>query len=189
MLQGCQGSFSPHIRRWPCKLMNPERGRTTLLGRACPAQALQAMAVTGFAICLRVVFPPPIFYLLVLSLGLLMWIISKWTYWILSIMAGSFPNPLPQTYSDKVGFPNLKLPWTKKPNCKLWWHWFLPSPSFYLLCTEIILFIAFKTSTTGYKAVGKQSTPFLIVYFTKLMYIFPPGYFDKDWIQCMWETL
>lgn len=95
MLPGCQSSFDHCTRRQAGKLMNPKRGRITLLGRAHPAQAPQAMAITGFATCWRVVFFPPVFYLLVPPLGLLMWIISRWTYGMLSIMAGSFPNPLP----------------------------------------------------------------------------------------------
>lgn len=95
MLPGCQGSFDHCTRRQPCKLMNPKRGRITLLSRAHPAQEPQAMAITGLATCLRVVFFPPVFYFLVPPLGLLMWIIFTWAYGMLSIMAGSFPNPLP----------------------------------------------------------------------------------------------
>lgn len=60
MVSGCQGSFDHCTRRQPCKLMDPKRGRTTLLGRAHPAQAPQAIAITGFVTCLRV-FSHPFF--------------------------------------------------------------------------------------------------------------------------------
>lgn len=61
MLPGCQSSFDHCTRRQAGKLMNPKRGRITLLGRAHPTQAPQAMAITGFATCWRVVFSHPFF--------------------------------------------------------------------------------------------------------------------------------
>lgn len=96
---GSQGSFCSLCQEKPMQTYGSNKRQKNVLGRALPAHAPQSMTMAGFATCLRVGFFPPGLHLLGLPLAELRWSISRWTHWMLSIMAGSFPNPLPKTYS------------------------------------------------------------------------------------------